>query len=188
MRVPDCHPERKHKAFGFCNLCYWRFAGKRWYKKNKDVRIVAIKKYRAKFPELCKARRQRWEQENKARINFTRKLRFQVNINARLGRNLRKRVRDAIKQRKPSCKKFGSTFELLGCSVSEVRLHLEKQFQPGMSWDNYGSGDDRWSIDHIIPVIAFDLTDSFQQKACFHYTNLQPLWCLENSRKATRIQ
>ena len=72
---------------------------------------------------------------------------------------------------------------LLGCSVSYCRKYLEKQFKNGMSWDNYGE----WHIDHIMPASSFDLNSSFEQKKCFHYTNLQPLWALENMQKGNKI-
>ena len=48
-----------------------------------------------------------------------------------------------------------------------------------MTWDNHG----QWHIDHIKPCAKFDLTDKDQQKACFHYTNLQPLWKEDNLSK-----
>ena len=48
-----------------------------------------------------------------------------------------------------------------------------------MTWDNYGE----WHIDHIKPCCGFDLTDFEQQKKCFHYTNLQPLWAKDNITK-----
>lgn len=40
-----------------------------------------------------------------------------------------------------------------------------------------------WEVDHIRPCASFDLTDTGQQKECFHWTNLQPLWELDNDRK-----
>lgn len=52
-----------------------------------------------------------------------------------------------------------------------------------MNWDNYGQGNDRWVIDHIIPCAAFDLTNVEDQKKCFHHTNLRALWWLDNARK-----
>lgn len=71
--------------------------------------------------------------------------------------------------------------ELIGCTVEYLRQHLEQQFQPGMSWDNWSISG--WHIDHIRPCASFDLTDPIQQAQCFHYTNLQPLWAKDNMIK-----
>ena len=70
--------------------------------------------------------------------------------------------------------------ELIGCSVEELKQHLESQFRDGMSWENYGT---TWHIDHIIPCTAFDMTDEEQQRTCFNYKNLQPLLAEENLLK-----
>jgi len=67
--------------------------------------------------------------------------------------------------------------------MPELRLHLERQFKDGISWDNYGE----WHIDHIRPCAKFDLSKPEEQRACFHYTNLQPLWEKENVSKGARI-
>lgn len=75
----------------------------------------------------------------------------------------------------------------LGCSVTELRAYLEFRFQPGMTWANYGKGRSRWSIDHIRPLASFDLTDRAQLLEACHYTNLQPLWNPENSRKGSSL-
>jgi len=69
--------------------------------------------------------------------------------------------------------------KLAGCSLNFLRNFLEAQFQPGMSWENYGA----WHIDHLRPCAAFDLRDPAQQKECFHFSNLQPLWATENWKK-----
>ncbi len=60
-----------------------------------------------------------------------------------------------------------------------------------MSWENYGKGDNgrgmqEWHIDHIKPCASFDLSKPEQQKLCFNYTNLQPLWAEENMKKGGR--
>jgi hypothetical protein len=47
-----------------------------------------------------------------------------------------------------------------------------------MSWDNWSLKG--WHIDHIRPISSFDLSDPAQQKECFHYSNLQPLWAIDN--------
>ena len=78
-----------------------------------------------------------------------------------------------------------STKELIGCSLEELKIHLENQFTKGMNWKNYGRNG--WHIDHILPCASFDLTDLEQRKKCFHYTNLQPLWEIDNIRKSDKV-
>lgn len=70
----------------------------------------------------------------------------------------------------------------LGCSIEAFRAHIEAQFTDGMSWNNYG-GRDGWQLDHIRPLMRFDLTDPEQAKAACHFTNLQPLWAKDNLNK-----
>lgn len=80
-------------------------------------------------------------------------------------------------------KKSGRLVELSGCSASELVAHLERQFSPGMTWENRR----QWHIDHIVPCSAFDLTDPAQQRVAFHYTNLRPVWSHENLSKQAKI-
>jgi hypothetical protein len=93
------------------------------------------------------------------------------------------RVRVSSMMRKLKTNKQASTLDLLGISVEGFVKHLEKKFQKGMTLKNYGD----WHIDHIIPCASFDLTKPSEQKKCFHYTNLQPLWARENLQKGARI-
>jgi hypothetical protein len=99
----------------------------------------------------------------------------------RISRNIRARIRNAIHNNAKS----KSSFELLGCTVDELKVHMEAQFKEGMTWANWGRFG--WHMDHIIPCASFDLSDPEQQKACFHYTNLQPLWYWENQLKGKKI-
>jgi len=75
--------------------------------------------------------------------------------------------------------------ELIGCSVEVLWSHIESQFTTGMTKENYGVHG--WHIDHIIPCDSFDFSDPEQQKQCFHYTNLQPLWAKDNIAKSNKI-
>ena len=73
--------------------------------------------------------------------------------------------------------------EYINCTVKYLHEFLEFRFTDGMSWDNYGK---KWHIDHIIPCASFDLKCPEQQKKCFHYTNLQPLWAKDNQEKGAK--
>lgn len=78
------------------------------------------------------------------------------------------------------CNWYQSLIKVLGCTVEELKQHLESQFRDGMSWNNYG-GKTGWQVDHIIPRSYFNLIDEYQLRICFNYRNLQPLWASENS-------
>jgi hypothetical protein len=93
---------------------------------------------------------------------------------------LRTRLASALRSK--NIKKQYKIQTLLGCTVKELKQYLESKFQKEMSWENYGLKG--WHIDHIIPCTSFDLTKKEEQRKCFHYTNLQPLWCNENLRKS----
>ena len=94
--------------------------------------------------------------------------------------NMRSRVRLALK----GDIKHSSCADLLGCSVTAARKHIESQFADGMSWNNHGD----WHIDHIKPCSSFNLKLDSEQRACFHYSNLQPLWAKDNLQKGNRIE
>ncbi len=99
----------------------------------------------------------------------------------RILESVRRRVRYALNGKSKSKK----TLELLGCSSRFLRTYLESKWKAGMSWENYGFYG--WHIDHVKPCSSFDLLDSEQQKACFNYTNLQPLWAHENFSKSDKM-
>lgn len=96
---------------------------------------------------------------------------------------IRSRLGDAI--RSQGARKHAKTMAMLGCTIPELKAHLEKQFKPGMSWSNYGYRG--WHIDHIVPLSSFKLTDPEQQRKATHYTNLQPLWRFENQSKSAKV-
>lgn len=108
-----------------------------------------------------------------------RRNRHATDLRYRLYCQIRSRINGAIMRK--TCK-AGRTTQLIGCSIEELRSHIESQWKPGMSWENHKRVGG-WHIDHIVPCASFDLTDPEQQKKCFHYTNLQPLWELDNLRK-----
>jgi hypothetical protein len=72
------------------------------------------------------------------------------------------------------------------CSIPELKVHIEKQWLPGMSWDNWGYGKGKWHIDHIIPRSAFNFATPSDPgfKECWSLGNLQPLWARDNIAKS----
>lgn len=100
----------------------------------------------------------------------------------RISTTCRQRIRNGLKG---ICKSKAS-MELLGCDFEFLKDYLESKFLPGMTWENYGLYG--WHIDHITPVASFDLLDPEQQKKCFHYSNLQPLWAKDNLVKGSKNQ
>lgn len=98
----------------------------------------------------------------------------------KLRRLLRTRLKRALMSQHITTS-FQSHAKFLGCSVEHALQHIEKQFEPWMSWENHGTKG--WHIDHIKPLSAFDLTDPVQVAEACHYTNLRPLHWQENLTK-----
>lgn len=117
---------------------------------------------------------------NKQKNEYTKKKK-QENIGFKILCNLRVRIYDVLKGRTKS----DTTKKLTGCSIEFLKKHLESQFKKGMNWSNYGKGG--WNIDHIRPCASFDLTKPSEQRKCFNYKNLQPLWEEENLRKSDKL-
>jgi len=155
-----------------------KLSSKKYAENNKDKIKKDQKEYRKNNKQKEKLRHKNWHKNNPE----YRKLRRSNNINIRIADSLRSRIRLALKGNQKS----GRTLDLLGCSINVLKEHLELNFKPGMTWDNYGR--DGWHIDHIKPLSKFDLCDKKQIKLACHYFNLQPLWAIENLRKGNREQ
>ena len=96
----------------------------------------------------------------------------------KLLKTLRSRLSNAIKNK--GGRKCNTTINLTGCDIPFLKGYLEAKFTEGMTWENHG----KWHIDHIKPCCSFNLEDEEEQKKCFHYTNLQPLWATDNLVKS----
>ena len=103
------------------------------------------------------------------------KNRYNKDIEYKLRRLLRGRLYSAIQKNV----KTGSSIKDLGCSIKELRGHLESQFTEDMTWSNHG----KWHIDHIKPLSSFDLSNRRELHKGCNYKNLQPLWAEDNLRK-----
>ena len=157
-------------------------ASRKSYKKNKEQVLERSKNRYYNNKEEIRQQHKEWRINNKVQIKDYHRDRYHNDIKYRITEKLRKRISVAIREQY-TIKAF-SSIELLGCNIESIRQHLEDQFTEGMSWDNYGLYG--WHIDHIKPCAKFDLTDPEQQKECFHYSNLQPLWAFDNLSKGDK--
>ena len=179
--LEEFHLDKKGGKFGrhrWCKVC--RCAHVRDYlQRPENKQRQRAYKQRPEYKGRQRAYEQRPEAKERRR-NYV-KDRLRTDPAFKLMHNLRRRVHLAIEG---TCKS-ARTLELLGCTVEELRAHLEAQFKPGMTWENQSFHG--WHVDHIRPCASFDLTDPEQQKLCFHYTNLQPLWAVENMSKGAKF-
>lgn len=150
------------------------------YSKRREKSLAYNKEYHKKNKDKIHKRKSEYYQKNKEKRRVYERNYYKNNPQARIAKNLRIRIRDFFK----GCYKPESAINHLGCSVEELKDYLESQFQPGMSWDNYGVHG--WHVDHIKSLDSFDLTDLEQFKEACHYTNLQPLWAKDNWLKGAR--
>ncbi len=145
-----------------------RAYNRQYHKRNRDERVKYCKQY---------------SKDNRGEINnATRE--YNTKPQNKIAARLRCRIRNAVRLHQGI--KSAHTEDLTGCSFEDLVSYLEKLFKPRMTWENYGKGPDRWCIDHIKPCDSFDLTDPEQQRLCFHFSNLQPLWFSENSIKGAK--
>ena len=174
--------DKKHSAeYKAKNLDKVREVNREYGRKNKNEREEYQKEYYQNNRDLIleKAKIYWSKKQNKERKALRKREQWLGDENLRISSNCRGRIYRALKGQKKS----KSTEKLVGCSFSELKIYLQNKFLEGMSWSNYGE----WHIDHILPCASFDLSKIEEQEKCFHYTNLQPLWGIDNLIKSAKI-
>jgi hypothetical protein len=153
-----------------------------YYAKNRDECRRYAREWRARDPEKARSRKRSYDRTHRKQLSEKTRVRFKIDPNFRLRNYLGSRVNKAIKRK--SGKKVTGTILLLGCSIENLWLYLESKFELGMTRANYGRV---WHVDHIMPCAIFDLTKPEHQRRCFHFSNLQPMFDLENKRKGAKV-
>lgn len=143
-----------------------RKLSRKWYWNNREKELIRHRKYDQNNRDKINTRFHRLRRTN---IQFALKDRLRASINRALRRNW--------------VRKSKRTMEMVGCSVDELKAHLESQFVNGMTWKNRST----WHVDHYVPIVAFDLTDLEEQKWAFNWRNLRPLPGHENHTKADTL-
>jgi predicted PolB exonuclease-like 3'-5' exonuclease len=141
---------------------------KEYYDNNREAILAQQKLHRQQTKERYNSYQRRYQAERKKTDPIYKMI-----------TNLRTRTY-ALVASKGFSKKSGFN-KYLGCSTEKLKKHLEAQFQPGMTWDNYGE----WHVDHVYPLSRASTIVKLE-KLC-HYSNLQPLWASDNLSKSDNI-
>jgi len=188
------HKNNKDGLSYICKECSNRRCRK-WSKNNK----LHLRKYKEEYHQKNKIKHNKqgklwydshknemkeYRQNYKIQRNKRRRYLYKFNLRYRIEQVLRSRTNKAIKNNSKST----STMFLVGCDIDYLMYYLQCKFQKSMTWDNHGTGHNgkgmkEWQIDHIKPCTKFDLSKTEEQRRCFHYTNLQPLWAEDNLKK-----
>ena len=147
-----------------------------YYQKNRET---ILEKARAKAPPPKPRPPLKTQEETRARIAAYKRRYRKENKLFYLRSHIGTSIANALSHEGHVKRK--STVEIIGCTIDQLRLHLEKQFLPGMSWLNRHL----WHIDHIVPQKLATTEEQVYQLN--HYTNLRPLWSLDNQLKAASI-
>ena len=151
-------------------------------RRDKEVQNAWRRADRKAHPEKWRTWRRKWNLANKdywRRMQEKKREKIEYRILLQLRHRLNMTLRGANKSAR--------TVQLLGCSIESFKIHLESFWETGMTWENYGKDVGQWSIDHVIPCSLFDLTKSDHQKRCFHFSNMRPMWAIDNIIKSDRF-
>jgi hypothetical protein len=169
-----CYQKQKLKNGEIKKYAQWLSPESFNKRRNNHLAAKKTPKYRLKKKEYLS------RPEVKRHRNQKHKNLLRTNPQFALASRVRSRI--SVAMRRLGGKNGNKTKDLIGCSFEFLKKHIESQFKEGMSWEDRSS----FHIDHIKPLVSFDLTDPEQLKTACHYTNLQPLSPTENMSKGAR--
>jgi hypothetical protein len=174
------HPEKKKewdRLYGAANKEKIAENMQRWLEKNPDGR----KKWREANPDYDRE----WKAANPDKVRLYSRIsyeRLRQKPSGRLAASIRAGIVKGIKKGSKSSRK---TFDILGYTLEELMRHIEKQFLPDMTWENYGD----WHIDHKVPLSVhnYETPDDLDFKLAWALKNLKPLWAFDNISKHAKL-
>lgn len=158
---------------------------KEWVQNNRDKTQNNFNKWRKNNIEIANERNRifsrKHKQENATRINDKRA----KDPIFKLGMNIRCLIRNSFNRvNNTTSRKAKRTEEILGCSVESFMSYIQSKFTDGMTFENHGRYG--WHIDHIKPLATSKNEEDIYKLN--HYSNLQPLWAIDNLKKGSKIQ
>ena len=157
-----------------------------YLENKKDYNKTYAKSYYVKNKDVIKAR----VKKHNIETNYNNNYRRDKYKNDLLYRNkclLRTMLYDALSNK--GFIKSNSVETIIGCSVKEYIIYIEKQFEEWMNWNNQGKYtgkyNETWQIDHIIPISSAKNEEDIIKLN--HFTNLRPLCSRKNIEKSNAI-
>lgn len=189
-RCVGCADARR-KAYRKENPELVRSSRRAAYHLNSEGPRQRSREFAAKNPKKVKASVARWREKNREKVAVYESARKEQKNESNRRRRKERRANEPLIAlasaaratvgaafRRAGYRKDTATATLIGCSWQELKLHIEKQFAKGMTWQNRGSA---WHVDHIVPLASAATAEELE--ALSHFTNLRPLWAAENHRK-----
>jgi hypothetical protein len=196
-RCTGCHKEktiseyytdyRNGKPRAKCKACLDKFSkisGEKWRGDNSAIAKKKRRDWYLANMDLEKKRADDWRKENPEKVKVIKKTSYKKlvrNPKGKLNMTMSGAINTSLRGNKA-----GRHWEsLVGYTVDQLKSHLEKQFLPGMTWENHG----KWHIDHRIPISAFNFEkpEDIDFKQCWALRNLRPLWAIDNLIKSNKL-
>lgn len=155
---------------------------KKYYKENRDKVLEQNKKTYEKHKDKYNARNKKYHKDNHKQLMQKRKERIEASPLLQFKERIRLLTKNSFYRLKHN--KTKRTSEILGADWETVKTHIVSQFNDGMTWEDFVSGDIH--IDHIKPLASAKTEEELI--ALCHYTNLQPLWALDNLKKGATFE
>lgn len=161
------------------------------YQNNKEKVKLCVQNYHAKNKEKVKEWSSNYYQKNKERVYLKKKL-WKINNREKYLATKKRhkqlphnKIKRSLSNRIKKLLKGDRNRDIsIGCDGKSLIAYIESRFQFGMTWENYGWGDGKWVIDHIKPISLFDIKEREERYSANHYSNLQPLWYVQNDAKS----
>ena len=150
---------------------------KEYHVANKEKRNSKSREYRENNLEKLKEYNRIYQRERAQEMSKKRAERINSNPLSIFKERIRLLIKGGFYRLKRG--KTIKTNEIIGADWETVRNHIVSQFKDGMTWEAFVAGEIH--IDHIRPLASATCEEDII--ALNHYTNLQPLWCLDNLSK-----
>ena len=165
---------------------------KEYYLKKKEEILLKRKEYHLNNKDLIVERQKKYRDANLEKLRYKNKMYHRINakkltekkqerIDSTPLRQFKERIRCLVKNSFYRLKhnKHRHTSQILGANWDIIKEHFVSQFKDGMTWEAFIAGEIH--VDHIQPLASAKTEEELI--ALCHYTNLQPLWCLDNLSK-----